>query len=57
MNSVRSAKAYYFAAFLLGAIIALLIVAPARGAETFIGTGARSEAPQPQVLFGDLPSV
>ena len=33
MHSIRSAKGYYIAAFLLGAIIALLIVAPVRGAE------------------------
>ena len=33
MHSIRSAKAYYIAAFLLGAIIALLIAAPIRGAE------------------------
>ena len=32
MNTVRSAKSYYFAAFLFGAIIAFLIAAPMRGA-------------------------
>jgi hypothetical protein len=37
MNSVRSAKPYYVAAFLFGAIIALLIVAPGRAA-TFVPT-------------------
>ena len=30
MHSLRIPKAYYFAAFFLGALIALLIVAPAR---------------------------
>lgn len=30
MHSVRSAKIYYFAAFVLGALIALLVAAPAR---------------------------
>ena len=34
MHSVRFVKVYYIAAFLLGAIIALLIAAPARGADT-----------------------
>jgi hypothetical protein len=34
MHSVRSAKRYYFAAFLFGVIIALLIAAPVR-ADTF----------------------
>ena len=33
MNSIRSQKATYVAAFLLGALIALLFVAPARSAE------------------------
>jgi hypothetical protein len=37
MNSIRSAKPYYVAAFLFGAIIALLIVAPGRAA-TFVPT-------------------
>jgi hypothetical protein len=32
MNTVRSAKSYYFAAFLFGAVIAFLIAAPMRGA-------------------------
>ena len=35
MNSVRSGKSDYFAAFILGALIALLIVAPARAADYF----------------------
>jgi hypothetical protein len=56
MNPVRSAKAYYFAAFLFGAIIALLIVAPARGAETS-GNGAVFEAPEPWVLCADIGKV
>jgi hypothetical protein len=34
MHSIRSVKAYYFAAFILGALIALLVVAPARSTET-----------------------
>jgi hypothetical protein len=33
MNPVRSAKATYVAAFLLGALIALIFAAPARSAE------------------------
>jgi hypothetical protein len=33
MNSIRSHKATYFAAFLLGVLIALLIARPARSAE------------------------
>ena len=33
MHSTRSTKSYYVAAFCLGAVIALLIVAPARSAE------------------------
>jgi hypothetical protein len=53
MNPVRSAKAYYFAAFFFGAIIALLVVAPARGAGTCTGFEVRSEALQPTVLIAD----
>jgi hypothetical protein len=34
MHSIRSVKSYYAAAFVLGAIIALLVVSPARSAET-----------------------
>ena len=33
MQSVRNIKAYYFAAFLLGAIIAFIIAAPLRGSD------------------------
>lgn len=33
MNSVRSAKSYYAAAFILGALIALLVAAPVHSAE------------------------
>jgi hypothetical protein len=35
MNSIRSTKATYVAAFLLGGLIALLISSPARSAEPF----------------------
>lgn len=34
MHSARSVKAYYFAAFVLGALIALLVAAPARAEHT-----------------------
>jgi hypothetical protein len=33
MHSIRFARTYYIAAFILGAVIALLIVAPARSEE------------------------
>jgi hypothetical protein len=35
MQSVRFAKTYYIAAFVLGALVALLVAAPAHSAETF----------------------
>ena len=35
MHSVRSTRSYYVAAFILGALIALLIATPVRSAETF----------------------
>ena len=35
MKSVRSAKTYYIAAFILGALIALIVISPARSAEPF----------------------
>jgi len=46
MQSVRHIKAYYFAAFLLGALIAFFIAAPLRGADDAGGTtgGARETA-------------
>jgi hypothetical protein len=53
MNPVRSAKAYYFAAFFFGAIIALLVVAPARGAGACSGFEVRSEALQPAGEISD----
>ena len=34
MHSIRFARTYYIAAFILGAVIALLIVAPARSEES-----------------------
>ena len=37
MNSGRSAKAYYIAAFILGALIALIIASPAHSSEPFVG--------------------
>ncbi len=33
MHSVRNFKAYYFAAFFLGALIAFIVAAPLRGAD------------------------
>ena len=38
MQSVRHIKAYYFAAFLLGALIAFIVAAPLRGADDAGGT-------------------
>jgi len=34
MHTIRYIKAYYFAAFLLGAIVALLVTAPVRATES-----------------------
>ena len=39
MNSRRSAKTYYVAAFIFGVIIALLITLPARSAESHNANG------------------
>ena len=33
MHSIRSAKRYYLAAFLLGALIAVIVAAPVRSSE------------------------
>ena len=40
MNSVRSAKAHCIIAFIFGALIALLVVSPARSEETSVATAA-----------------
>ena len=42
MNSVRSSKSYYAAAFILGALIALLVAAPANSAETLHGDASKA---------------
>jgi hypothetical protein len=51
MHSVPSFRLYYIAAFLLGAVIALLVTAPARGAESGVipssaqAVGAATQSP------------
>lgn len=42
MHSVPSFRLYYVAAFLLGALIALLVTAPARGGEISVITATQS---------------
>jgi hypothetical protein len=45
MNSVRSTKATYIAAFLLGALIAIIFAAPARSTESLaLEAGAKDAA-------------
>jgi len=49
MHSVPSFRLYYVAAFLLGALIALLVTAPARGAESgVVPTREQAVDPAPQ---------
>jgi hypothetical protein len=48
MHSVRSAKTYYFAAFLLGSLIAFLVVSPAHSAESL------KPAPNHSEIYGAL---
>lgn len=49
MHSVPSFRLYYIAAFLLGVVIALLVTAPARGAESSVSpAGARAAGPATQ---------
>lgn len=52
MHSVPSFRFYYVAAFLLGAVIALLVTAPARGAESGV-TPADAQAVGPATQSPD----